>query len=76
VTIVWKYAKKIAEIVSTRYSDKLPFTLIRNLELAVDTMNEMQFLEELYFAVRTLWTQHNIADREILELIDKAIKIE
>jgi hypothetical protein len=74
--IVWKYAKRIAEIVSTRYRDKLPFTLIRNLELAVETMNEVQFLDELYFAIRTLWTQYNIADREILELIDKAIKIE
>jgi hypothetical protein len=74
--IVWEYAKRIAEIVSTRYRDKLPFTLIRNLELAVETMNEDQFITELYFAIRTLWTQHNIADRELLELIDRAIKIE
>jgi hypothetical protein len=73
--IVWEYAKRISEIVSTRYRDKLPFTLIRNLELAVETMNEMQFLEELYFAVRTLWREYNIADRELLDLIEKAVKL-
>jgi hypothetical protein len=76
MTIVWEYAKRIAEIISTRYRDKLPFTLIRNLELAAETMNEDQFITELYFAIRTLWTQYNIADRELLDLIDKAIKIE
>jgi hypothetical protein len=73
--IVWEYAKRIAEIVSTRYRDKLPFTLVRSLELAVETMNELQFIEELYFAVRTLWTQYSIADRELLDLIEKAVKL-
>ena len=69
--IVWEYAKRIAEVISTRYRDKLPFTVVRRIELAVETMNEMQFLEELYFAVRTLWVQYNIADEE---LADKAIR--
>jgi hypothetical protein len=73
--IVWEYAKRIAEVISTRYRDKLPFTVVRRIELAVETMNELQFIEELYFAVRTLWTQHNIADRELLELIEKAVKL-
>jgi len=73
--IVWEYAKRIAEVISTRYRDKLPFTLIRNLELAVETMNEDQFIMELYFAVRTLHVHYNIIDRELLELIDKAIKL-
>jgi hypothetical protein len=70
----WEYAKRIAEVISTRYSDKLPFTLIRRIELAVETMNELQFLEELYFAVRTLWVQHGIADTELSDLIEKTIK--
>jgi hypothetical protein len=74
--ILWEYAKRIAEVISTRYRDKLPFTVVRRIELAVETMNELQFLEELYFAVRTLWVQYNIADRELLDLIDKTIKIE
>jgi hypothetical protein len=73
--IVWEYAKRIAEVISTRYREKLPFTLIRNLELATETMNEDQFIVELYFAIRTLWTQYNIADGELLELIEKAIKL-
>jgi hypothetical protein len=76
MTVVWEYTKRIAEVISTRYRDKLPFTLIRNLELATETMNEDQFIVELYFAIRTLWTQYNIADRELLDLIDKTIKIE
>jgi predicted CoA-binding protein len=72
----WEYAKRIAEVISTRYSDKLPYTIVRRIELAVETMNELQFLEELYFAVRTLWVQYNIADAELSDLIEKAIKIE
>jgi hypothetical protein len=39
-------------------------------------MNEDQFLTELYFAVRTLHVHYNIIDGELLELIDKAIKLE
>jgi hypothetical protein len=70
----WEYAKRIAEVISTRYSDKLPFTLIRRIELAVETMNELQFLEELYFAVRTLWVHYGIADTELSDLIEKTIK--
>ena len=73
--IVWEYAKRIAEVISTRYRDKLPYTIVRRIELAVETMNELQFVEELYFAVRTLWTQYNIADRELLDLIEKAVKL-
>jgi hypothetical protein len=74
--IVWEYAKRIAEVISTRYRDKLPFTLVRNLELAVETMNEDRFLTELYFALRTLHVHYNIIDEELLELIDKTIKLE
>jgi hypothetical protein len=73
--IVWEYAKRIAEVISTRYRDKLPYTIVRRIELAVETMNELQFVEELYFAVRTLYTQYNIADKELLELIEKAVKL-
>jgi hypothetical protein len=74
--IVWEHAKKIVEIISTRYRDKLPFALVRNLELATETMNEDQFLTELYFALRTLHVHYNIIDEELLELIDKTIKLE
>jgi hypothetical protein len=28
-------------------------------------------LEELYFVVRALWREYNIADRELLDLIEK-----
>ena len=73
--IVWEYAKRIVEVISTRYRDKLPFTLVRSLELAVETMNELQFVEELYFAVRTLWVEYGIADTELSDLIEKAIKL-
>jgi hypothetical protein len=66
MTIVWEYAKRIAEVISTRYRDKLPFTVVRRIELAIETMDELQFLEELYFAVRTLRTQY---------LIEKAVKL-
>jgi hypothetical protein len=73
--IVWEYAKRIAEVISTRYRDKLPYSTVRGIELAVETMNESQFIEELYFAVRALWREYSIADRELLDLIEKAIKL-
>jgi hypothetical protein len=57
------------------YKDKIPRGTLEAIGLAYIGRNEMQLVEELLTAISTLVKQ-GVDDRELYELVEKAVKLD